>query len=144
MEANQNARKLLSTDLVNTKRIYSKLKCFKLSILLFWILNYFHKRLNCHPLTLSQRNEIISDPCQVCFADKLILGMPKRWVFHLLKGFANHIPLFAILICNCPVFVFSHVQSIETLFLPKNHRAALPVLWWIFETFEIILREVSL
>ena len=42
-------------------------------------------------------------------------GRQTDWyfgAFHLLKGFANHISLFAILICSCPVFVFSHRQSI--------------------------------
>ena len=43
-------------------------------------------------------------------ADKLILCMPKRRVFHLLKGFANHIALFAILICSWPGFVFFTVS----------------------------------
>ena len=53
-------------------------------------------------------------------ADKLILCMLKRLVFHLLKGFANHISLLAILICSCPVVVFSHVQSIENYIVPAE------------------------
>ena len=68
-------------------------------------------------------------------ADKLILCIPKRWVFHLLKGFANHISLFAFLISSCPVFVFFHTYKVSKskleliLFLLKYHRSALPILW---------------
>ena len=59
----------------------------------------------CNPLSLSQRNGNFKQSSSL-LADKLILCMPKRWVFHLLKGLASHISLFAIQISSFTVFKF--------------------------------------
>ena len=79
-------------------------------------------------------------------ADKLILCMPKRWVFHLLKGLQITF-LYLPFSSEAVQSLFFHSYKVSKsklkliLFLPKNHRA---ILWWIFETSEVILRKVSL